>query len=61
MLYLAMRYEQFDDECTGIERGVRYVRAAFVIDAAPDLAVLAEPVIDRQCHGYERSGNVHTD
>ena len=50
-LYVAMRDEELDDECTGIERGVCYARAAFIADAAPDAAALAGPVIDRWYHG----------
>ena len=39
---MTMRDEELDDECTGIERGVCYVRAAFAA---------AGPVIDRWYHG----------
>ena len=50
-LYLAMRGEEHDDECTGLERGVCYVRAAFVTDALPESAALAEPVIAHWYYG----------
>ena len=50
-LCLAMRDEELDDECSGLERGVCYVRAAFVSAAAPDAAALVGPVIDRWYHG----------
>ena len=50
-LYLTMRGKEHDDECTGLERGVCYVRAAFVTDALPESAALAEPVIVRWYYG----------
>ena len=53
-LYVAMRDGEWDDECTGLELGVCYVRAAFVADAMPDSAVLAEPVIARWYYGPRR-------
>ena len=53
-LYVAMRDEERDDECTGLELGVCYVRAAFVADAMPDSAALAEPVIARWYYGPRR-------
>ena len=53
-LYVAMRDEERDDECTGLELGVCYVRAAFVADAMLDSAALAEPVIARWYYGPRR-------
>ena len=50
-LYLTMGSNEHDDECTGLERGVCYVRAAFVTDALPESATLAEPVIARWYYG----------
>ena len=34
-LYVAMRDDEWDNKCSGLERGVCYVRAAFVADAMP--------------------------
>ncbi len=53
-LYLAMRDDSFDEECSGPERGVCYVRAAFVDGAAPESAALAGPVIARWYDGPRR-------
>ena len=53
-LYVAMRDGERDDECTSPERGVCYVRAAFVVDAMPESAALADPVIARWYHGPRR-------
>ena len=50
-LYLAMQGEELDDECTGIDQGVYYVRAAFLAGATPEPASLAGPVINRWYHG----------
>ena len=50
-LYVAMRDGERDDECSGLERGLCYVRAAFVADAAPESAALAGPVIARWYYG----------
>ena len=50
-LYLAMRDDARDEECTGLERGVCYVRAAFVADATPESGALGEPVIVRWYDG----------
>ena len=54
-LYLKMRDEELYDECTGPERGVCYVRAAFVTDALPESAALAAPVIARRYYGPPQS------
>ena len=53
-LYVAMRDGEMDDECTSLERGVCYVKAAFVGDAMPESAALAEPVIARWYYGPRR-------
>ena len=50
-LYLMMRDGKLDDECYGLERGVCYVRAAFVTTAPPEAAAIAEPVIQRHYYG----------
>ena len=50
-LYQAMRDEEHDDDCTGPTQGLCYVTTAFVIDALPASAALAEPVIDRWYYG----------
>ena len=50
-LYLTMRDGELDGECAGLERGVCYVRAAFVTDAPSDSAALAGPVIARWYYG----------
>ena len=50
-----MRDEELYDECTGPERGVCYVRAAFVTDALPESAALAAPVIARWYYGPPQS------
>ena len=54
-LYLKMRDEELYDGCTGPERGVCYVRAAFVTDALPESAALAAPVIARWYYGPPQS------
>ena len=50
-LYLTMRSTERDDQCTGLERGVCYVRVAFVTDGLPESAALAEPVIAHWYYG----------
>ena len=50
-LHLALRDDVHDDECSGLERGVCYVRAAFVTDAEPESAALAEAVIEHWYYG----------
>ena len=54
-LYLKMRDESYgeDTECTGTERGVCSVKAAFVSDADPNAAAIAEPIINRWYYGSE--------
>ena len=50
-LYLSMRDEALYDECAGSETGLCYLIAAFVADANPEAANLAEPVITRWYYG----------
>ena len=50
-LYLAMKDETHTAVCSGVERGVCYVKRAFVTDASPKAAELAEPVINRLYYG----------
>ena len=54
-LYLKMRdaSDGADTECTGIERGVCFLKATFVSEAPPSIAVVAEPIIDRWYYGSE--------
>ena len=53
-LYVAMRDEESYDECTGIERGLCYVKTAFKAQSTPDSAALAESVISRWYYGPRR-------
>ena len=50
-LYLKLKNEEHEDVCQGTERGVCYVKAAFVTDAAPQAAAIAEPIINRWYYG----------
>ena len=50
-LYVAMRGQKHDDECSGVERGVCYVKAAFMTHASPEAAALAARVIARWYYG----------
>lgn len=50
-LYLSMRDSKLYDECSGLEWGLCYVRAAFVADATTESAASAGPVIDRWYYG----------
>ena len=52
-LYMKMSNLEHDDECTGVERGVCYVRKAFVEDASPGFAEAADEVINRWYYGGE--------
>ena len=50
-LYLSMRDEEHFDVCEDQEKGLCYLRAAFITNAAPESAALAQPVIDHWYHG----------
>ena len=54
-LYLKMQADEqtADHECTGTERGLCFVKAAFVSDAPPSIAVASEPIINRWYYGSE--------
>ena len=52
-LYLKMHRRVHDFECKGLERGVCYVKIAFVTDAAPQAAAIALPIINRWYYGSE--------
>ena len=38
-------------KCTGVERGLCYITAAFVTGATPENATIAERIINRRYHG----------
>ena len=50
-LYTSMRDQEHFDRCNDQERGLCYLRAAFITSAAPTSAALAQPVIDNWYHG----------
>lgn len=50
-LYLALKSEAHTAVCSGVEKGVCYVKQAFVADASPETAALAEPVINLVYYG----------
>lgn len=50
-LYLSLRDLSYDAQCAGLEEGVCYVKKAFVADADPETAALAEPVINQRYYG----------
>ena len=50
-LYLKMRHNEYDDVCGGPERGLCYMRKAFVEGASPGFASVADEVIDRWYYG----------
>ena len=52
-LYLKMHRRVHDFECKGLERGVCYVKIAFLTDAAPQAAAIALPIINRWYYGSE--------
>ncbi len=52
-LFVKLSYSHHIDECKGVERGVCYVKAAFVTDDSPDSAMIAEPIINRWYYGSE--------
>ena len=52
-LYLKMSQMEHDAECSGVERGVCYVKKAFVEEASPGFADVARAVIDHWYYGNE--------
>ena len=50
-LYLTLRDKALDAQCSGIEKGVCYVRAAFVDHLPAEPASVAGPIIDRWYYG----------
>ena len=54
-LYLKISNLEHEDECTGAEKGLCYVRKAFVEDAYPGFAEAAGKVIDRWYYGSSES------
>ena len=50
-LYLSMYEESLDDRCSGLGKGICYVRAAFIEDATPAAAAKAEPIVTRWYSG----------
>ena len=54
-LYLKISNLEHEDECTGAEKGLCYVRKAFVEDAYPGFAEAAGEVIDRWYYGSSES------
>ena len=50
-LYTKLRDREHDDRCTGLERGICYVRASFVEDATPEAEAIAVAIIDKWYHG----------
>ena len=50
-LYAKVLDQEHYDRCTGLERGVCYVRAAFVEDAQPEAAAIAGAIIDKWYNG----------
>ena len=54
-LYLKISNLEHEDECTGAEKGLCYVRKAFVEDAYPGFAEAAGEVIDRWYYGPSES------
>ena len=50
-LYLLLRDDALVDECRGDDRGACYLKAAFVTDATPRDAAIAEEIINRRYYG----------
>ena len=48
---LAVWGEEKLDECTGIDKGLCYLREAFVADAPPEQAAIADAIITRRYYG----------
>ena len=53
-LYHKLHNRQHESECHGLERGVCYFKFAFVTEASPRAAAIAEPIINRWYYGSER-------
>ena len=52
-LYLKINHLEHDVECSGVERGICYLREAFIEDASPVFADAASVVIDRWYYGHK--------
>ncbi len=52
-LYIKLKNDEHEDVCYGVGRSVCYVKAAFVTDASPAAAAIAEPIINRWYYGLE--------
>ena len=50
-LYLKIKHLEHDVDCSGVERGVCYLREAFIEDASPGFSDAASAVIDRWYYG----------
>ena len=50
-LYVKLKYNEHREVCYGQERSLCYAKFAFVTDAAPDKAAIAEPIINRWYYG----------
>ena len=50
-LYVALRNGKYDNRCSGLERGVCYVRMSFVDEASQESGAIADEVIDRHYYG----------
>ena len=50
-LYLLLRDDALRDECAGVDRGACYLKAAFLADATPRNAAIAEEIINRRYYG----------
>ena len=57
-LYLKLRDEEHTEECTGMLRGICYVRQAFVQGASPETAAVVEGVIDKWYSGSPLESSV---
>ncbi len=50
-LYLSMREETLNDRCSGLDKGICYVRYAFIESTSQAAAAKAEPIITRWYSG----------
>ena len=55
-LYVQMRDNEHLLECTGLEKGLCYIKAAFVTNASPQSAQIAEPIVNRWYYGSDHGG-----